>query len=381
MPSRQSAKIFISYAKEDAAAARRLRDDLERHGHRPWLDSHELLGGQQWELAIREALRGSDLVVIVLSGNSVNKRGYVQREIRLALDLWQERLESDIFLIPVRLQDCPAPERLRQFQWVDLFEPDGFSRLLRSITAALDKLSPGSPPGLPYALDSVEITEKTQERHRDVQVSYPRMTPSEALGAKACNALFEKVARRWLGEFSGDVSSSQLDASLLEEGLPEDLLHVDWTPTLQTPAILSIRFHIYRHMRGGVHGGACCEHLNLLLNPFRHLSLDDIFASAGAGMSFLRGWSKHELAKQSLADFGEVPDIDWIERGTSEPHTFGFNLGDRALLLYFDEYQVGPYVWGGRHVEVPYAALLHLARRSGPFAELLQSQELTARGR
>jgi hypothetical protein len=56
-----------------------------------------------------------------------------KEEIKDALDIWQEMLDSDIYLIPIRLEDCEVPEGLRDFQWVNLFEQDGWARLVKAI--------------------------------------------------------------------------------------------------------------------------------------------------------------------------------------------------------------------------------------------------------
>ena len=74
-----------------------------------------------------------------LLANSIDKRGWIQREIRQALDIWQEKLDSDIYLIPVRLEDCGVPERLRDFQWVNWFEADGWTRLLKAIQVGTER--------------------------------------------------------------------------------------------------------------------------------------------------------------------------------------------------------------------------------------------------
>jgi hypothetical protein len=72
---------------------------------------------------------------VCLSAQSVAKRGYVQREVKRALELWDEKLENDIYLIPARLDNCEVPPSLSKFQWVDLYDEYGFSRLIKAIEA------------------------------------------------------------------------------------------------------------------------------------------------------------------------------------------------------------------------------------------------------
>jgi hypothetical protein len=71
----------------------------------------------------------------------VAKRGYVQREMKMALDAWEELPEGTIHTIPVRLDDCVVPEQFRRYHWANLFEPSGFDRIVRAIRTELARRS------------------------------------------------------------------------------------------------------------------------------------------------------------------------------------------------------------------------------------------------
>src|SRR5262245_21574873 len=114
------AKIFLCHANEDKPQVREVYRRLKAEGFQPWLDEEDLLPGQLWNQGIRRALRNSDFILIFFSQNSVLKRGYVQREMKLALDTWEEVPEGQIHTIPIRLDACQIPERFKPFQWVDL---------------------------------------------------------------------------------------------------------------------------------------------------------------------------------------------------------------------------------------------------------------------
>jgi TolB protein len=94
---------------------------------------------EKWKPCIQEAIRHSDFFLACLSTNSVSKRGYLQKEIKDALDIWQEKLDSDIYLLPARLEDCEVPESLGDFQWVNLFEGNGWTRLVKAIQAGMER--------------------------------------------------------------------------------------------------------------------------------------------------------------------------------------------------------------------------------------------------
>ena len=136
---RATVRIFLSYAREDEDRVANLYQRLSAEGFRPWMDKRDILPGEQWSSSIRRAIRRSDFFVACLSANSIDKRGWIQREIKQALDILQEMFGSDIYLIPVRLEDCAVPEGLTEFQWVDLFEEDGWTRLLKAIQVGMER--------------------------------------------------------------------------------------------------------------------------------------------------------------------------------------------------------------------------------------------------
>lgn len=133
-------KIFLCHASSDRSAGRELYFRLRAEGMNPWFYEESLLPGQQWELEIPKAVRSSDIILICLSNNSITKSGYVQKEIEYALDVMEEKPEGVIFIIPVRLEECKVPERLRSFQWVNLFESQGYDRLINTLKVCADTL-------------------------------------------------------------------------------------------------------------------------------------------------------------------------------------------------------------------------------------------------
>jgi DNA-binding response OmpR family regulator len=134
------ARIFLCYADPDKDKVLALYDGLAVAGFSPWMDKKHLQGGEKWDLAIRRAIRSSDFFIVCLSANSVNRRGFMQKEIKIALNLWEEKLEDDIFMIPLRLEECVIThEKLLELQWVDLYRPEGFSQLVKSIQAGMRK--------------------------------------------------------------------------------------------------------------------------------------------------------------------------------------------------------------------------------------------------
>jgi hypothetical protein len=126
-------RVFLCHSTGDKPAVRALYQQLEEAGFDAWLDEEDLLPGQDWAREIPKAVRAADVVLVCLSRASITKTGYVQKEIGFALDVAEEQPEGTIFLIPVKLEECEVPERLRRWQWVNYFEERGHERLMRAL--------------------------------------------------------------------------------------------------------------------------------------------------------------------------------------------------------------------------------------------------------
>ena len=145
---------FLSYAHEDVASAQRLYDSLTRRGIRVWFDRESLQPGERWESAIRREIRAARYFLALLSSRSVSKKGFVQKEIRQGLEVLSEYPDDEIYLIPLRIDECsPTHDRLRELQWVDLFPSweDGFARLTRFLDVETTPLA--APTSQPVASD------------------------------------------------------------------------------------------------------------------------------------------------------------------------------------------------------------------------------------
>lgn len=117
-------RVFIAYVEEDLAYAKKLYSAFQANGFRPWLDKKRLMPGQNWPRAIETAIQTSDFFVPCFSRRATTKRGSFHSELRYALFCAAKVPLDEIFLIPLRLDDCIVPPRIsKQIQYLDLF-PD-----------------------------------------------------------------------------------------------------------------------------------------------------------------------------------------------------------------------------------------------------------------
>ncbi len=77
-------RIFISYSHQDDACAKGIYRFLVRQNYNVWIDAEQIVSGQNWAGNIDEALKNADIVIAVISKNSV-RRKEVLREISEAL--------------------------------------------------------------------------------------------------------------------------------------------------------------------------------------------------------------------------------------------------------------------------------------------------------
>ena len=156
-------KIFISYAKEDQNFAEKLYSDLKDQGFNLWMDKNNLVPGQNWKIEISKAINESTFFLALISSNSISKAGFTQKELKQAIDILDAYPKSDIFIIPVRIDDCkPIDEKLQLLHWADLFP--SYEKGLKEIIRVL-KPDSNIKPNMPWKRESNDI-----KNHRDLKI-------------------------------------------------------------------------------------------------------------------------------------------------------------------------------------------------------------------
>ena len=143
-----SKAVFLSYASQDAEAARHICDALRSAGVEVWFDQSELRGGDVWDRHIRKHIHDCALFVPIISSTTQARlEGYFRREWKLAVDRTHDMADAKPFLVPVVIddtndQEAEVPELFRAVQWTRLPEgktPPAFVERVARL------LSPGQP--------------------------------------------------------------------------------------------------------------------------------------------------------------------------------------------------------------------------------------------
>ena len=126
MSRQESSAVFLSYASQDAEAAKRICDALRAAGVEVWFDQSELRGGDSWDQKIRRQIKECALFLPVVSANTQARReGYFRLEWKLADDRTQLMAKGTPFLVPVGIDDTKdwdalVPDSFMTVQWTRL---------------------------------------------------------------------------------------------------------------------------------------------------------------------------------------------------------------------------------------------------------------------
>ena len=135
--------VFLSYASQDADAARNLCDALGAVGVEVWFDQSALRGGDAWDASIRRQIKDCALFVPVISANTQSRsEGYFRLEWKLAVDRSHLMADDQAFLLPVVIDatidgNARVPEKFREVQWTHLPAGDAPSAFAKHVQRLL----------------------------------------------------------------------------------------------------------------------------------------------------------------------------------------------------------------------------------------------------
>jgi len=144
MARRREGHVFISYKREEAEAARRLKDALEADGFTTWWDV-DIQTGKQWAQELDDAVRSATAIVVLWSKRSVKSK-WVAHEASAAVarDNYAP-VRIDLVAIPTPYDRVQATDLV---DWAGNTSSPGYVLLLQRLEA-LVPVSPGWKEALP----------------------------------------------------------------------------------------------------------------------------------------------------------------------------------------------------------------------------------------
>src|SRR3954467_14227791 len=127
MSTSENKAVFLSYASQDAEAARRVCESLRSEGVEVWFDADGgLEHGDEWDAKIRKQIKECVLFIPIISANTqARHEGYFRLEWELAAQRAMSIASGVAFILPVviddtREPDALVPDRFRMVQWTKL---------------------------------------------------------------------------------------------------------------------------------------------------------------------------------------------------------------------------------------------------------------------
>jgi TolB-like protein/tetratricopeptide (TPR) repeat protein len=139
-PSGDSARVFISYASQDAALVQKVCGGLEAAGFYCWIAPRDVVPGMLYAEGIVRAINDSKVLVLILSESAVAS-AHVGKEI--------ERASSKRHpIIALRTDKATLPPAFEYFlnesQWIDIEEGGTDAAIAKLVSAVRRHLSPGA---------------------------------------------------------------------------------------------------------------------------------------------------------------------------------------------------------------------------------------------
>jgi tetratricopeptide (TPR) repeat protein len=149
--------VFLSYASQDAEAAKRICEALRAAGIEVWFDQSELRGGDAWDAMIRGQIKECALFMPLISANTnARLEGYFRREWKKAVERTHDMDDGLPFLVPVvidAISDAEArvPEKFREMQWTRLTggaAPPAFVERVKKLLGGSEVTAKRTLPGI-----------------------------------------------------------------------------------------------------------------------------------------------------------------------------------------------------------------------------------------
>lgn len=372
-------RVFISYAREDRERALHYYDLFAAEGVSPWIDVKHLLPGQSWESEIDRALSDAHVVVLLLSKRSVTKRGFVQREANDAIDRLRYKQPTDIYVIPLLLEQCEVPDHIAgRLQYVDLNVDGAWDQVRAALRIASEQQSIQIERGVIWGPFNV-FTEKIQDQWEglpghEIDIEYPRFeSTSKPSIAKELSGLF--MGRAFQTLIRARQKPWDQSPELFEGRHPGTTSNGRWDGygvVHATDRLLSLTYEVGWYGAGAAHPNSHFETYNFAYPERLYpLALEELFLEPETAMKRISAICILELSREFWRRTGEKPDegqIRWFKKGAGEEtkNFSAFTIGEDHLTFLFAPYHVSSYAMGRWSADISFYDLLDLLKPDGP---------------
>lgn len=363
----------MSYASPDRDRVTPYFDRLESRGFDVWMDYRRLKAGQNWDFEIRRALEKAAIIVVFISNNSVDRRGYIQREIKLALHKLEEKLTEDIYIIPVLLdEDTKIPHQIESIHCVKTWESDSYASVEEAVNHQLQAI--GAEVRAAQDRSNLSWRQSLYKEHWDglpgyqlefnllhfSSTEYPQVGDITIFLHGQLIAMAMEERRRKF-EQTGSMSFGQ------NKWRRTNTFDAHCSEPVICDNIVSIQYIVHWYGAGAAHPNMFFKTYAFFLDPVVRIhNLDEIFSDKDAALTIIQSAVRKQLLSYSSVEETEPVerDTDWVEKGTENWDSFSaFVFGKEALDLFFSPYQVDCYAAGPQFASIDYKHLVMLMRK------------------
>ena len=360
--------IFISYTRADRDRVAPYYSDLKHNSYNVWMDFHEIRGGQNWDFEIQQAMDSAVIIIAFISNNSVDKRGYVQKELCIAIEKWKEKLVDDIFLVPVMLDEMEIPLQIRSLQVIRETDANYLSNLRDSIVTQLTRLG--------------EVVGKVQESHglrwdfhlyKDAWEGLPGYEATYELIRiySSAHPQTEEIGHLIRGNLSRDIMAErqvmfEQRSDHINFGKSKywrtNTYNAKCTTVPIVENVISIEYTIYTFLAGAAHGYTNFMTFSFIIHPTVYLGkLEKIFTDAAAAFPEVQKATRSSLLNIEMRRNGNETirlEEDSVNSGTENWGQFySFFFTEDGLVIDFAPYGVAPYSHGPQRATVKWRTI------------------------
>lgn len=365
--------VFLSYARPDRDRVIQYFNQLSGSGFNVWMDCQRLKAGQNWSYEIERAATKAVVVVVFISANSVDRRGYVQKELKEALERRKHKLVDDIFLIPVILDETGVPPELEDVHCV--WERDGTaqSQIEDALRHQFGKLN----------LKTLQI-----QRIEEISWSFDTVTESmEGLPGYDVNlriikfrsTKFPKIDEINLFIRGQVIKDLFLGRSGLMNQEPQrfnfgsdrsfrsNSIETHCTEPSIKGRVLTIMVVSHWYYAGAAHPNYSFSSYSFLLDPlFLIDSLGAMFSDSSSALAHVQLLVRSRLKALVYSDGDQETNLlspSDVDSGTQTWSDFGnFRFSSDRIEFDFSPYQVAPYAAGPQDSFVLYEEIIPMMR-------------------
>ncbi|WP_077324710.1 DUF3298 and DUF4163 domain-containing protein [Virgibacillus siamensis] len=202
------------------------------------------------------------------------------------------------------------------------------------------------PVALPVNIEPVRISNGPQ-----IQVIYPKVF-----------GMRDRSMERFINQSIAHETQELINMQI--EEMPTTLVEMDGSFEIKNNQrnVLSLTLSNYAYHYHAAHGMTYIKSLTFDLDQRRQYSLSDLFKP---GSNYVERLS--ELINEQIAE----RDIDTFENPVTIQPNQDFYIADKTLVIYFQLYEITPYVFGFPMFPISVYAIQDIINEDGPLAPMV----------